>query len=59
MEHVANKAAICPANRRPGRSRTGASRPPGLMMEQSGHPIHLIARQTDFADRDRRRKVLL
>jgi transcriptional regulator GlxA family with amidase domain len=29
------------------------------MMEQSRHPIDVIARQTDFADRDRMRRALL
>ena len=30
-----------------------------LMMEQSRHPIDIIARQTGFADRDRMRKAFL
>jgi transcriptional regulator GlxA family with amidase domain len=29
------------------------------MMEQSRHPIDAIARQTDFADRDRMRRAFL
>ena len=30
-----------------------------LMMEQSRHPIDIIARQTGFADRDRMRRAFL
>jgi transcriptional regulator GlxA family with amidase domain len=30
-----------------------------LMMEQSRHPIDVIARQTGFADRDRMRRAFL
>ena len=30
-----------------------------LMMEQSQHPIDIIARQTGFADRDRMRRAFL
>jgi transcriptional regulator GlxA family with amidase domain len=30
-----------------------------LMMEQSRHPINVIARQTGFADRDRMRRAFL
>lgn len=30
-----------------------------LLMEQSGHPIEVIARQTGFADRDRMRRAFL
>jgi transcriptional regulator GlxA family with amidase domain len=30
-----------------------------LMMEQSRHPIEIIARQTGFADRDRMRRAFL
>jgi transcriptional regulator GlxA family with amidase domain len=30
-----------------------------LMMEQSRHPIEIIARETGFADRDRMRRAFL
>jgi transcriptional regulator GlxA family with amidase domain len=30
-----------------------------LLMEQSDHPIEVIARQTGFADRDRMRRAFL
>jgi len=48
-----------PANRRPRRFEKLRVEAARLMMEQSRHPIDVIARQTGFADRDRMRRAFL
>jgi transcriptional regulator GlxA family with amidase domain len=51
------RSAPSPANRRPRHSRNLRIEAARLMMEQSLHPIDVIARQTGFADRDGMRRA--
>ena len=48
-----------PARRPPRRSRASGSTPRGLMIEQSRHPVEVVARETGFGDQERMRRAFI